>query len=87
MFFLGLEAENWNDLESQYCSTYDNYSGSNECGNSGTCQGLESSSQCGCTKRAQSVQVPMCSGRCLVECANQQGFDKFGFFSIIFDNF
>jgi len=70
---IGLEKENWSDLDSKYCSTYDNYSGRNQCGTGGTCQGLEVDSECGCTKRDSSVNVPMCSGRCLVECANQWG--------------
>ena len=37
---IGLEAENWNDLDEKYCSTYDNYTGKNQCGTGGTCQGL-----------------------------------------------
>lgn len=68
---VGLQHENWNDLDSKYCSTYDNYTGESECATGGTCQGLEESSNCGCTRRESGVVVPMCSGKCLIECFNQ----------------
>ena len=36
---VGLQHDNWNDLDSKYCSTYDNYTGESECATGGTCQG------------------------------------------------
>ena len=70
---VGLQHQNWNDLDESICSTYDNYNGASQCGTTGTCQGMESGSKCGCQTRDTGVTVPLCSGKCLVECSNQWG--------------
>jgi hypothetical protein len=70
---IGLMEKNWQDKDEAFCSTYDNDSGRNMCGKFGTCQGLLENSKCGCKRRKGKVIVPLCLGKCMVECYNQWG--------------
>jgi len=72
--------DNWSDKKPEYCSTYDNESGANQCASSGNCQGLDTSTRCGCWDRKKLTPVvvtPLCVGKCLIECENQWGTANF----------
>ena len=68
---MGLMEKNWSPLDDRYCSTYNILTGKNTCRKYGTCQGLDEKTKCGCNRRKTGVIVPLCMGRCLVECYNQ----------------
>lgn len=70
---IGLMEENWKPLKKKYTSTYDINTGRNMCGPFGTGQGLDKNTKCGCKRRSTGKVVPLCIGRCLIECRNQWG--------------